>query len=295
MSRTIFLTIAEIKEQISVDISSDIRTLQPYIKQAETRYLKEIIGTDLLELLRAAVNDEDAITPELEALLPVVRYPAAHFAYMLAVPQLSLNVGETGIGVTMSGNFEPAAEWRLKNFSISLENTGYDGVEELLEFLETYVADYPEWVLSPAYSFNKKLFVNNAAEFETATMIDIPRLKFLHLRSHLYMFEQNTVKKTISAALADEIKAQIIADTLSPENELLLNSYIRPAECYFALWKMEDKAELKLEYTRLVEELQAYLNTNAATYPLYEASDCYSTLSVIGLNDEASGFFMMGR
>jgi hypothetical protein len=290
--RLLFTDINQIKEQISVDISQDIRTLKPYIKQAE-RKIKEIIGTALHSKLLTVVHDgvSDA---DLESLLEKVRFPLAHYAYMHAVPQLSLTVGDMGIGVTMSQNIEPAAKWRLDDFSASLKRTGDEGLEELLQFLEENKSKYPDWSDSSAYSFQKKLFVNNAREFQMYTMREIPRLSFLNMRESIFRFEQNTVKKIVCTELFNNLKSQIAADDISPQNQFLLD-YIRPAACYFALYEVEQKEAFKNEYTRLLEELQEYLNTHAEeSYPLYFASDCYSAESTIEKNDEESGLYIMG-
>jgi len=290
--RLLFSDIDQVKEHISVDISQDIRTLNPYIKQAERR-IKEIIGSklhdSLLTVVHNGVSDSD-----LENLLEKARYPLAHFAYMAAVPQLSLTVGEMGIGVVMNQNMEPASKWRLDSFIASLQQTGDEGLEELLQFLEENKDKYPDWKESSAYSFNKKLFVNNAHEFERFTMREIPRLIFLKMRESIYRFEQNTIKKIVCIELFNKLKSDLANDSVSPENHFLLD-YIRPAVCYHALYEIEEKDAFKNEYTRLLEELQEHLNTNAeSSYPLYFASDCFSEESTIEKNDEESGLYIMG-
>ncbi|NHZ84413.1 MAG: hypothetical protein GWP19_00850 [Planctomycetia bacterium] len=292
--KTLFTTIEQIQDYITVDVSSNERTILPYMLQAE-KFTTEIVGkalrADLIEVVHGN-NDEE----KLKDLLKIVRLPLANFGYMLATEKMNVNVGEKGFTVTENQNLAPASQWRVDNFRESVKQSGYDGLEDLLEFLEDNVKHYPHWEMSKAYSFNKQFFINNAEEFKTAIKKEITRVKFLNLKPFIHQIERSYIRKTTCPRLFDVIKNEILGGKVSPNNLKLLNEYIRPAVCYLALDKKEENENWELEGIGYVEELQDFLNNNADNYPDYKISNCHKdpTVEVEEKNNEDSGFYIFG-
>jgi len=300
MLKTLFTTIEEIQDYITVDVSSNEKTILPYMLQAE-KYTTEIIGKALrAELIEVVHGNED--DESLKELLKVVRLPLANFGYFLASSKLNVNVGEKGFTVTENQNLAPASKWRVDEFKESVELSGYDGLEDLLEFLEENKKAYPNWVSSKAYSYNKQFFINNAWEFDQSIKTEITRLKFLKLKPFIHQVERSEVIKAICPDLFNEIKNQLKNDNITAPNQILLIDYIRPSVCYLAYARKleaEDKSDnqfSKLEGDRYVSEMRGYLNDNADNYPLYKVSDCYQdpTAITISINNDDSGLFIGG-
>lgn len=291
--KTLFKTIDELFDYITVDISSDFRTIAPYIKQAE-KYISDVIGTSLLTSLITLV-DEEGTDESLLLLLEKARLPLANFGYMLAISKLNVNVGDAGFTVTVSNNLEPASKWRIDDFRESVESSGNDALEVLIAFLEENKDTYTDWEDSIAYSYQKKFFINNATEFNDSVFLNISRLNFLELKPFIHQIEKSVIQPAICQTLFDEIKLQIVDDDLSDENKQLLNTFIRPAVCYLAMDKHTNNENYKLEGMRYAEQLQNHLNDNASDYPLYQASDCYEDpITAVELNSEESGLYIFG-
>lgn len=298
MIKTLFTTIDQIQDYLTVDISSNSKTILPYMKQAE-KYTTEIIGkalhADLLEVVHGT-NDEE----KLKDLLEVVRLPLANFGYFLAIDKLNVNVGEKGFTVSNNQNLAPASQWRVDNFRESVKQSGYDGIEDLIEFLEDNAKHYPKWTQSKAYSFNKQFFVNNANEFDQAIKTEISRVKFLELKPYIHQVERAEIIKSISTGLFRQLKEQIKANNLTTDNKYLLEEYIRPAICYMAASRMKEGFKdiqfLEGEASRYIEEMRNFLNENADKYTEYKLSDCYEdpTIEVEEINNEDSGLFVGG-
>jgi hypothetical protein len=291
--KTLFKTIEEIREHITVDISSDFRTIGPYVKQAE-KYTTDIIGADLHAELISVVHDENT-DEKLIALLEKVRLPLANFAYMLAIAKLNVNVGERGFTVTVSGNLTPASQWRVDDFRNSVKESANDALEDLISFLETNKADYPTWTDSSAYSFQKRFFINNSKDINESVFIDISILQFLELKPFIHQIERSVILPTMCEVLFQTLKTEILSGEISPENTILLETYIKPAICYLAMDKHTPNANYKTEGTRYVQELKNYLNANAITYSDFLTSTCYEDpISVTDINSAESGFFVFG-
>jgi len=297
---TLFKSIQEIQDYITVDIGSNERTILPYILQAE-KYTTNIIGKNLHKLLLKVVHDNND-EERLKELLDNVRLPLANFGYFLAVEKLNVNVGEKGFTVTENQNLAPASQWRVDNFRKSVEQSGYDGLELLIEFLEENKKHYPEWKFSKNYSFLKDLFVNNSIEFNTAIKSDISRIKFIELKKYIFIIEKAQILPVLCRKLFDKIKSEYKEDKLSYKNKFILNEYIRPAICYLTLNKETETTYGKPnenyynEGLRYLKELQNYLNKNASDYPEYKMSDCYDdpVNYVEDKNNSESGFYVFG-
>jgi len=216
--KTLFKTIEEIREHITVDISSDFRTIGPYVKQAE-KFTTDIIGADLHAELLTVVHNENT-DEKLIALLEKVRLPLANFAYMLAIAKLNVNVGERGFTVTVSGNLTPASQWRVDDFRNSVKESANDALEDLISFLETNKADYPTWTASSAYSFQKKFFINNSKDINESVFIDISRLQFLELKPFIHQIERSVILPTMCEVLFQTLKTEILSGEISPEYNL---------------------------------------------------------------------------
>jgi len=303
MRNTIFSSIEELRDFITLDISSDFETIKPYIIQAE-KEVREITGDELFDLVVEYVNQEpeDPENPEdepeddnserFDLLLPYMRSSLANFGYLYAIDKLNVNVGNTGITVASNNNFTPANEWRITNLKNSLQTSADDSQEELLKFLENNVGDYDEWVDSDAYSFQKKFYINNASEFFNSISKKITRTYFLSLREYVLLSE-NDVIEAISKELNDEIKAEILNGDVSENNQILLN-WIKPAVCYLALSKKEKNEDWRQQGAKNIKQLRNYLNANAEDYPLYLASDCYNVSSSVDYNNANSGLYGFG-
>ena len=292
--QTLFKYIETVREYISVDISHDINKLLPYIKQAE-KFTTDIIGSSLHSALLNIVQNETE-DAALQSLLPYVQLPLINFAYMLGGSKLAVNIGQTGISTTENDNLTPAEEWRLKDLKTSFASAGYDGLEELLRFLEENKDDYPLWESSASYSYQKKYFINNAKELNETIDTNFGRYDFLKLKPFIHQIERSVILPRMCETLFTTIKDEIKDGNVSEDNQTLLDDYIKPAVCYLAIDKLKPDENFKLEGTRYAQQLKDYLNSNADTYTDYASSDCYEDPETESdLNDEDSGFFVMGR
>lgn len=296
MKKLLFKSIDEIKEYITVDISSDFDTIYPYVPQAEVE-LKKIIGEavykDLLTVVHDGNDDEN-----LKELLEYVREPLAYFTYFISVDFMMVNVGDTGLTVTSSNSVVPASDKKIEIFRNALQKSANSGLELLLNYLENNSESFPKWKLSNAYSYNKLFFINNATELNLAIYKEVTRLDFLNLKPHLFKSEESEIAPAICRNLFDELKLQIKEQNISAPNKLLLDNYIRPAVCYSALQEFDKEKYkgYKQEAARRIELLRRFLEDNEDNYFKYKDSDCYSGKSDFqAVNSADKGIFICGR
>jgi len=293
---TIFKDIEQLRNFITIDISSDLDVVLPYLKQAE-KYVKNICGDELFALASEYVNQiveenqEPEVDETLDLLLPYLQLPLANFGYLLAIDKLNVNVGNTGITVTVSNNLEPASSWRIDRLKENLTAAGYDALEDLIKFLEKNKEQYPDWQTSEAYSYNKQFFINNADEFYKSIHKQITRIEFLNLKEFIALAEIE-VLGIVGNELFEILKAEVLSGEISEVN-LKLMRFIKPAVCFLSLTKQKENQLYSFESSRLLENLKIYLDKNALDFPEYLNSTCYST-SKPDYNSDESGLFTFG-
>lgn len=296
--KTTIATINDVRQFITVDTSADITIIQPYIYQAENKYIKELIGSDLLEALRTYVeNDRLPQDDDLDNLLDKVHYPLLHYAYRFGSDRMNIELSGSGYGVIKSENLLPASKDRTDALKAELELAADDGAEDLLEFLEANRATYPDWETSPAYSFQKKYFINNAEDIKKETGSEYRRMNFIKYRADLNLFEKDHVEATTCTPLFDRLKTVIKDGGGSAEELILINDYIIPACSWYMLYKSMDHMKYKERAIKELNALRIYLNDNVTDYPLFENSTCYEAdvtpIFLRDQNDEDSPIFLM--
>jgi len=241
----LFKTIAEIKEHLAVNLASNINSLLPYIKRAESKYIISVLGKDQYKDLMSWYHQDSGSSSssgsgipltenEQQDLLEKVQEPLANLAYLLYIPMGNVQASDGGFTVMETTNKKIASQYRIEDLKKSFREAGHEGIDTLLEFLEDNADTYNLWKSSSAYTVFKQFFINTAGDFSEYYNISSSRLTFLAMKSTMKKIEEFEIRQVISKALFDKIKAEI-AGTLSADNQTLLDDYIKPAVAHLTI------------------------------------------------------------
>lgn len=269
----------EATEFFPVAISVDITLLSPKFPDVINKFIQPFLGKEQMALLETwydnnkseELNDNDEVIHSLEYLLPYVQRILVRFAIFMSVDELDLMLTNSGFVVTSNASVTPASTERVSKFKKSMEQAGWDAVELLLRFLEDNEAEYEAWATSTAYSKAVRGFVNAASEFDDKVMIS--RLDFHRYRLTMDRIEYEKIIPVISQDLYDTIKAEILADDVSADNEVIL-PLIKNAIIFFTAAEEIDKKYEGIAKHYLTD-VKKILNANPDTYPDYRDSGLY--------------------
>lgn len=284
----------EVKNYLSVDISMQDKTIQPYIKPAEEQVIR-LLGKEQYEELDDYFNYSDEEVAELDALLPYVQRPVVNFAFFMGLSMLNVSIGENGIAVISNQNLAPASKQRTDDLKADLEKAAYDALESLLEFLEEHIDDYPLWEASEAYAYTYQYLINSARRFDELLRINRSRLTFLQWRPTMADVELLEIYPMVSKDYCDELKEEIKAGSVSEYNQLVL-PYLQKALAYLTASRELDK-KYDLTGRAYLMEAKKLLDANPDNYPTYKASSVYdSTITSYARheNEEDGQFYVMG-
>lgn len=269
------ITTEQAKDHLKINATLNEANFTPFIPDAEKKFVKPFLGSELLSLLDTwAINKDDAEDPELAALYPFVVAVVARGTMFLASPHLDINVGESGFSVTSTNHLTPASSDRVKRFTQSLEELVWSNVENMLEFLEDNRLDYPEWVASDTFTMQVRNLINSAKEFSTFVDIDDSRLTFQRLRKDMDNVESIHVKNRISPQLFNYLieKIRTNGELSDKESELLDNLRHFVANKMATEQLGKNTAHVAKFYYNEIKEL---INKFPDDFPLYRDSDYY--------------------
>ena len=229
----------EMRKYISVNVSLDFEVVQPYIIQAERKYVKRLLGvaqyTELINYYNSINQGSGsgsisgsgninvgAKSAKLAELLEMVQLPLINLAIYSGIELILTKVSSQGAyrieGDKQKGLFQ-YQENSLKN---SFKNSGFDGLDDLLLFLEENKNDFPNWKNSSAYTETKTFFINSTKDFDDIYSINESRLVFLTLKKYMRLVENSYIISFICDPLFNELKKEIAADNITPANKKIL-------------------------------------------------------------------------
>jgi len=251
--------IQQIKDHVSIDSDLTLPTLQPHINFSE-RYFKKVLGTAQYLALDTAIKTVST-TQEQDALLDQIFPSLSRLSVAVWSRSGSLSIGGTGIRRTEDSNQKTAYKYQEDGLVKALILEGFDLLDDLLEFLEANEDDYLPWKADAvAYTKFKKFFINTTDEFEKEYGIGGSRITFRAFYPILKHVDYMNMRPVIGSDLYDEIKSEIELRTISPENQTLLDEFIRPAIAHMVIAEAMDILPVQISENgvRVVEVLQSF-------------------------------------
>jgi len=248
---TLFTTIDQVKNYVTVDVSAHFETIKPYLYEAHKFVLK---GIDKLTFNALVVyaNSETQDDADLTALLDYTRRTLANFAYAIATKRLGIYIGENGILEFSNTNLEPISDEKLNSIKKEFYSSGYNALEMQILFIqeqkETYTAAY-------AFLFDNTFFVSTAKEMNDLIYTDVLNRDYFEMKPKLYPIELE-IKSIIGETVFDELKA--VQDDSPDETQTKLLGYIKPAEACLAYAAKFNSEEHHLQGVSLLEQLRIY-------------------------------------
>ena len=292
----------ELKEYIRISGNLNIEGILPSVPEAQDKFLRNILGEELLTDLDEWYNLDEGSQPSVEAyenLLPYVQRALARFTIVVASAELDIHLTDSGFGVISNTNLTPASAERVKKYDQQNEKRAWDNIEILLRFLEQNKTDYPEWVSSDAYTMAIRNLVNSAEEFDDIISIDKSRLYFSRVRTIMDDADLLHIRPTISDELFDVLINQIKNDSVTAANQKILK-LLRRAEVFYTAIDSLDRTkydgtgvQINLQFmqrdietyknkaAQYLSEARKILDNNPDDYPEYRDSDVY-----VGLDED---------
>jgi hypothetical protein len=301
-----------LKLRVPVSAGLDYNHLSPYIDQVERNYIKKLLGPDLYNRLSYYNNGSGSGTGDLKAtveeLLAMVQGAIGNISIWKWLPVGTSNISSAGLLRNETENQKGVYKYQEDKIYDSFKESGFNLLDDSLQFIEDNLADFPEFQSSTYYTTFKNLLLYTCAQFQDGADISQSRLVFLKLKPYIQKVEDFEIIPLLGKEQYDDLLAGIRANDLTEYEDLLL-TYLRRATANLALsfgmlalnmnvsdkgtfWEAKEGNQYDgkkqttpeaslfsaqcMNYQRdghkYMELARGYLLANIAQFPLYEAS-----------------------
>jgi hypothetical protein len=241
----LFKTIDEIKQFLAVGAGTDFNRLKPHIQNAETAYLRPLLGAGLFNELQDFYDNPPANPLEggntlFRELLSLVQRTLIHLTYWSGFQVLNATISDGGFKRTENEKVKSLFKYQEVELKEYFKTTGFNGLDEILFYLEMEIGksegetfNFKSFVDSDAWTILKSSFISDTSTFNSIVFINHSRLTFLRLKSPMQLVEDLDIKPLLGEAIFNEIKLEMVKPKAAVK-VLAILPYIQKASAYLA-------------------------------------------------------------
>jgi hypothetical protein len=223
----LFKTIDEIKQFLAVGAGTDFNRLKPHIQNAETAYIRPLLGIELFKELQdfydnltATAEQGTPVAEPVEAmseLLSLVQRTLIHLTYWSGFQVLNATISDGGFKRTENEKVKSLFKYQEVELKEYFKTTGFNGLDEILFYLELEIkksegetVNFKSFADSDAWTILKSSFIPDTITFNAIVFINHSRLTFLRLKSPMQLIEDLDIKPLLGETIFNEIKLEMV-------------------------------------------------------------------------------------
>jgi len=260
---SLITSIDQFREYVAVNRNTfSLASIQPDMKLVEYERIQPLVGAAFYYQLDAKVTAGARLTEAETDVLSLLRRAVASLAMVAYLPMNQLQITDAGVTVLTTSDQKQPFQWQINQLRANLQGKGYNALEQALNLLDEHIEEpeFEAWATSTAAAASHKFFLNTATQFTEHYNIGNSRLTYLALLPTLRKMERFRLEPVLGTAYYLELKAQIGARAVSPDNLQVLDQYVRPALAHLVIAKS-------------VPEIGLGLNGNAIELNVYRLDD----------------------
>jgi len=213
----LFKTISEIQNHLVVGAGTDFNRLKPHISNAETAYMRPLLGSALFDELQEYYDapPTGTLTEAQEAtaeLLSKVQKSLIHLAYWMGFQVLNAVISDAGFKRTQSETIKGLFKYQEDELKEYFKTSGFNAMDEVIEYIESNIDHFNEFKLSANWPILKSAFIPDTKTFDSLISINGSRLTFLRLKSYTMLVEDLNIRPLLGDTIFDEIKTEMVKD-----------------------------------------------------------------------------------
>lgn len=228
-------TIENITAVVPVNALNGFATFKPYIEKAE-RWIKPVLSTDLYDKLGASEQAES------EAL-KLTRICIVNYAMWDGFDML--NVTHDDSGFRRASKEQSLYRYQEENLRAGFKSAAFDGIDALLEYLQSNIADYPEFEASTFYVSAKGSIFPDTSSFNKVYNIGNSRLVFLQLSAFFDRVIDFELRPVLTSALYESFIGNLSAEDSNADLSALL-PMVRKVLAFYAVAYGVDELGLRV-------------------------------------------------
>ncbi len=216
-------SINHIRTVIPVNAMAEFETFEPYLNKVEAQVFNPLLGQDLYTELNAVADDSG--NDDQKELLKLIRFSLINLSMFRGFDMLNVTFDDSGFERVSSD--KALYRYQEENLKNGFKNEGFDGIDTVLEFLQTNLEKFTAFKKSAFYTDLKESFFPTTPDFNKVFGIGNSRLVFLQIAQyfdHVLTFE---IKPLLGSVLFDKVITEMQKDTDQDADLMTLIPYIR--------------------------------------------------------------------
>ncbi|MCA8830530.1 DUF6712 family protein [Hymenobacter pini] len=248
--QSLLTTRDELRRYVTIDTSDVPEAVQREAEHLRGTVLLPLLGAPLLRWLEEQYSagttaGDDTLAGEL---LGLVQAPLVRLSVAGSLDEIQVSIDDTGIHIVSTGTEKTAFQWQIEALRKTLTRKGYLDLNVLLQWLEDNYTSSPElqaWATG-ASQYQRLQLLTSAPEFSRFENIQDSWPVFEALKPLIKKQELFILAPQLGYEFLDELRTQVRTRSLTPENEELLEQFIRPALASLTLARAVPELGLRL-------------------------------------------------
>lgn len=262
----LFKTIDEIKTHLAIGAGTDFNRLSPHIANAETAYIRPLLGNAMLDELQEFYDELPAepyteVQEAMITLLNKTQKSLIHLAYWMGFQVLNATISDGGFKRTESQSNKSLFKYQEDELKEYFKTAGFNAMDEMLEFIETNIDHFNEFKLSPNWTVLKSAFIPDTKTFNAIIFINNSRLTFLRLKSYATLVEDLDIRPVLGETIFSYLKTEMLNDTPEEKVKTIL-PHIRKVVAYLSAAMLIEESGADLTEKGLYFESTSATNSN---------------------------------
>lgn len=240
----------EIRDLLPVSLASDFNKLKPHLANAERNYLVPAIGENMILELEEFVESEPSenlteVQESMKQLLELARISLVHLAYWIGYDTLNAHISDGGFRRIENDKMKSLFKYQEDSIRDYFKVTGFNGLDAMLELMESKPEDFLEYYASPAWTERKELFVKDTITFNNIYFIGKSRLIYMRLVPYMKTVADLYIKPLLGNNNYGIMQTAMVEGPMTAQTTALLTLIQKPVVFLSTALLMEDSgAEL---------------------------------------------------
>lgn len=223
-----------------INQSVELASLDPFIYETARKHIVPWLGSVYATLVAAT-----SPTQAQSILITYVRRPLALLTIHEYSKVISVELSDSGMHRIETETRKSSYRYQEKQFQEDALQKGYDALENMLFFLDSNRATYPDWVATEEATAHLSQLMNYAKDFRRLVNTNCDRYSFEALRPIIAHQQLMICQSAVPAEFWSGFMTRHIAGTLTSA-EKKVREYMRQAIAYAAL-----NEAMKLHYVTI--------------------------------------------
>ncbi len=245
----------ELVPLLPVDVAFTFDLIKDHLETAAEDVIIPLITQEVYDKIVAGDYDEHH-----ERLVMNVKRAVANLGYLNYAPWATVRIEDGGV----SEKENAARIDTLDNIRLWCMTTAGRAIEKILEYLELYEDDFPNWKDSSSYTVYSELPIRTAVQFQKYVNIKGSRQTFLALGPAMRRVVSFHLKPALGSAFYEEILSNVTSTSIKRLNE----DYVRPILAHYGIFYGLDEMALTLDDRGILQ----FNNTSSGKMQTYLAA-----------------------